>query len=45
MKKGGGNFSKERFEAVKGFGVSNKFSNTVPAEKAKNRRVEISLVE
>jgi OmpA-OmpF porin, OOP family len=45
MKNGGGNFSKERFEAVKGLGVSEKFSNAVAAEKAKNRRVEISLVE
>jgi OOP family OmpA-OmpF porin len=45
MKKGGGNFSKERFEAVKGFGVSTKYSNAVAAEKAKNRRVEISLVQ
>ncbi len=45
MKNGGGNFSKERFESVKGLGVSTKFSNASPAEKAKNRRVEISLVE
>jgi OmpA-OmpF porin, OOP family len=40
MSKGGNNFSKERFEAVKGLGISTKFT-----EKAKNRRVEISLVE
>ncbi len=45
MQKGGNNFSKERFESVKGFGVSTKFPNDKPADKAKNRRVEISLVE
>jgi outer membrane protein OmpA-like peptidoglycan-associated protein len=45
MKNGGGNFSKDRFEAVKGLGVSTKFSNNSAAEKAKNRRVEISLVQ
>lgn len=45
MRKGGNQFSKERFESVKGFGISTKYSNDSAGEKAKNRRVEIALVE
>ena len=45
MSRGGKNFQANRFAKVEGQGESDKYSNATSAGKAKNRRVEIALVD